>query len=57
MGTSFWEMLETGMGIFLTLGVLGLILTHQGEFVAMIKQTGASVTSMFQAMTFQPQTA
>ena len=41
------------MGIFITLAVLGLILTNSEAFVKMVQQTGQTVSSLFSAMTFQ----
>jgi len=49
----FWEALDNGMGIFLTLAILILILTHSGEFISMIKQSGETVNTLFRSMSLQ----
>jgi hypothetical protein len=50
---AFWTMVEQFLSIFLTLAVLGVILTHSGEFVSLVNQTGQTARSLFQSMTFQ----
>lgn len=50
---AFWQMIDQFLSIFLTLAVLGVILTHSGEFTALVNQTGQTARSLFTAMTFQ----
>jgi hypothetical protein len=49
----FWSFMETGMGIFLTLAILGVILTHSGEFVSLVNSAGSQTAKLFSTMTFQ----
>jgi hypothetical protein len=49
----FWDFMEKGMGIFLTLAILGVILTHSEEFASMVQKSGQTITSLFRSMTFQ----
>ena len=49
----FWHMVDQFLSIFLTLAVLGVILTHSGEFVSLVNTTGQTARSLFTAMTFQ----
>lgn len=49
----FWTFLDSFLGIFLTMAILGVILTHSGEFASIVQQTGQTFRSLFTAMSFQ----
>lgn len=49
----FWAFLDTAMGIFLTMALLGVVLTHSGEFTAIVGQAGATTTNLFRTLSFQ----
>lgn len=49
----FWTFLESGLGIFLTMAILGVILTHSGQFAMIVEQAGKTTSSLFHEMSFQ----
>ena len=49
----FWSFLDNFLGIFLTMAILGVILTHSGEFTSIVQQTGQTFRSLFNAMSLQ----
>ena len=49
----FWAAVETFMGIFLTMAILGVVLTHSGEFTGIVQQAGQTTGSLFRTLSFQ----
>jgi hypothetical protein len=52
----FWEMLNVFLGIFLTMAILGVVLTHSGEFTNIVQQAGQTTSSLFRTLSFQTPT-
>lgn len=49
----FWSAVDTWLGIFLTLALVGVVLTHSGEFVNIVGQAGRTTSDLFRTMSFQ----
>jgi hypothetical protein len=53
VGDNFWAQISTFLGIFGTALMVGIVLTHSGQFALIVEQAGKTTSNLFHEMSFQ----